>query len=401
MNVLTVNCGSSSLKVRFCAVDPSGVSTLAEGAVEAIGPGAVATFKSGSSEQSRSPVAAEDHRTALRALLQLLPDGARHSIESVGHRVVQGGAFALPAIIDDEVIRAVEAGQRLAPLHNRPSLEGIVASREELRDVPMVAVFDTTFHNTLPQYASHYALPQELTLKHGLRRYGYHGIAHRSMTERYAELAGAAVDSVSIITLQLGNGCSATAVREGVSVDTSMGFTPLEGLMMGTRPGDVDPGALSYLLREGDVSLGELDDVLNHRSGLLGISGSSSDMAVLLGEEAQGHPRAHDAIEMFCYRVRKYIGAYIAVLGGADAIVFGGGIGERSSEIRRRICEPLEPLGVRLDGERNTALTDAEGRISTDDSRIAAWVIPSDEERIIARDTFDLLVRTQRHGRNT
>jgi acetate kinase len=265
----------------------------------------------------------------------------------------------------------------------------------------MVAVFDTTFHNTLPQYASHYALPQELTLKHGLRRYGYHGIAHRSMTERYAELAGASPDSVSLITLQLGNGCSATAVRDGVSVDTSMGFTPLEGLMMGTRPGDVDPGALSYLLREAGVSAGELDDVLNHRSGLLGISGSSGDMAALLAEEAQGHPRAHDAIEMFCYRVRKYVGAYIAVLGRVDVIVFGGGIGERSPEIRRRICEPLEPLGVRLDGERNTALTGAEGRISTDESRIAAWVIPSDEERIIARDTFDLLARTQRHERNT
>ena len=346
-------------------------------------------------------MAAEDHWTALRALLRLLPGEARRSIEAVGHRVVQGGAFSLPAVIDAEVIRAIEAGQRLAPLHNRPSLEGIVASREELPDVPMVAVFDTTFHNTLPQYASHYALPQELTLKHGLRRYGYHGIAHRSMTERYAELAGASPDSVSLITLQLGNGCSATAVRDGISVDTSMGFTPLEGLVMGTRPGDVDPGALSYLLREAGVSVGELDDILNHRSGLLGISGSSGDMAALLAEEAQGHPRAHDAIEMFCYRARKYIGAYVAVLGRVDAVVFGGGIGERSPEIRRRICEPLEPLGIRIDGERNTAMIGAEGRISANDSRIAAWVIPSDEERIIARDTFDLLARTQRHRRNT
>ena len=401
MNVLTVNCGSSSLKVRLCAVDPSGVSTLGGGAVEAIGTGAVMTFRFGDGAQTRSPIAAEDHQAALRALLQLLPGGAKRSIEAVGHRVVQGGAFTLPTVIDDEVIRAVEAGQRLAPLHNRPSLEGIVASREELPDVPMVAIFDTAFHNTLPPYASHYALPQELTLKHGLRRYGYHGIAHRSMTERYVELARVATDGVSIITLQLGNGCSATVVRNGVSVDTSMGFTPLEGLIMGTRPGDVDPGALSFLLREGHLTPDELDNVLNHRSGLLGISGSSSDMATLLAEEAEGHPRAHDAIEMFCYRVRKYIGAYIAVLGRADAIVFGGGIGERSAEIRRRICEPLEPLGVRFDGERNTSLIGAEGRFSSDDSRIAAWVIPSDEERIIARDTFDLLIQTQRHGRKT
>jgi acetate kinase len=401
MNVLTINCGSSSLKMRLCTVGPSGVSTLAGGAVEAIGPNAVATFQSGDEVQTRSPVAAEDYRTALRALLQLLPDGARRSIGAVGHRVVQGGAFTQPALIDDEVVRAIEAGQRLAPLHNRPSLDGIVASREELPDVPMVAVFDTTFHSTLPQYASQYALPQELTLKHGLRRYGYHGIAHRSMTERFAEVAGASADSVSLITLQLGNGCSATAVRDGVSVDTSMGFTPLEGLIMGTRPGDLDPGALTYLLREAVVSAGELDDILNHRSGLLGISGSSGDMATLLAEEAQGHPRAHDAIEMFCYRVRKYIGAYIAVLGRVDSIVFGGGIGERSPEIRRRVCEPLEPLGVRLDGGRNAALTDAEGRFSTDDSGIAAWVIPSDEEHIIARDTFDLLARIQRRGRHT
>ncbi len=401
MNVLTVNCGSSSLKMRLCAVGPSGVSTLAGGAVEAIGPDAVATFRLGNGTQTHVPVAAVDHRTALRGLLRLLPDEARRSIEAIGHRVVQGGAFALPAVIDDAVLRAIDAGQRLAPLHNGPSLDGIGASREELPDVPMVAVFDTTFHNTLPKYASHYALPQELTLKHGLHRYGYHGIAHRSMMERYAELIGAATDRVSIITLQLGNGCSATAIRDGVSVDTSMGFTPLEGLMMGTRPGDLDPGALSYLLREAGVSVEELDDILNHRSGLLGVSGSSGDMATLLAEEAQGYPRSRDAIEMFCYRVRKYIGAYIAVLGRVDAIVFGGGIGERSPEIRRRICEPLEPLGILIDEELNTALTGDEGRCSTDDSHIAAWVIPSDEECTIARDTFDLLARTQHHGRNT
>lgn len=401
MNVLTINCGSSSLKMRLCAVDATTVSTLAGGAVEAIGPDAVATFQSGDGAQTRSPLAAEDHRAALLALLRLLPNAGPRSIGAVGHRVVQGGAFTVPTIINDEVIRAIEAVQRLAPLHNRPSFEGITASREELPEVPMVAVFDTTFHNTLPQYASHYALPLELTLKHGMRRYGYHGIAHRSMTERYAEIAGAAVDSVSLITLQLGNGCSATAVRNGVSTDTSMGFTPLEGLMMGTRPGDLDPGALSFLLREERLSPDELDDILNHRSGLLGISGSSGDMVSLLAEEAEGDPRAHDAIEMFCYRVRKYIGAYIAVLGRVDAIVFGGGVGERSPEIRRRICAPLEPLGVRLDADRNTALTSAEGRFSSDNSDIGAWAIPSDEERIIARDTFDVLARTQRQESNT
>jgi acetate kinase len=202
-----------------------------------------------------------------------------------------------------------------------------------------------------------------------------------------------------LITLQLGNGCSATAVRGGVSVDTSMGFTPLEGLMMGTRPGDVDPGALAYLLREAGMSPGDLDRILNRESGLLGVSGSSADMAVLLGKEAEGDQRAHEAIEMFCYRGRKYIGAYLAVLGEAQSVVFGGGIGEHSPEIRRRICEPLEPLGLQIDGARNAALVGSEGRFSRDGSPISAWVIPSDEERIIARDTFDLLSRSPANRR--
>ena len=306
---------------------------------------------------------------------------------------MQGGAFTQPTVIADEVLRAIDAGRAITPLHNGPSLDGIVAAREHLPDVPMVAVFDTAFHATMPAVASQYALPHNVTLKHGLWRHGYHGIAHRSMTERYAELTGTPHDEVSIITLQLGSGCSATAVRAGVSVDTSMGFTPLEGLMMGTRSGDVDPGALSYLLREAGVSLEDLDRMLNKESGLLGVSGSSADMSVLLQEEAEGHPRAHDAIELFCYRVRKDIGAYFAVLGHVQSVVFGGGIGERSPEIRRRICEPLELLGLRLDAELNAATTGGEGRLSRDGSPISVWVIPSDEERIIARDTFGLLSR--------
>ncbi len=229
MNVLTINCGSSSLKMRLCAVSESRVAALANGSVEAIGAGAVLTFETPGTSAARSPAPIGDYGTALRTLLDLLGSDHRQSIDAVGHRVVQGGAFAQPAVVDDEVLRAIDAGRRLAPLHNGPSLEGIVAARELLPDVPMVAVFDTTFHAAMPAAASHYALPQELTLKHGLRRYGYHGIAHRSMTERYAELTGTPHDGVCIITLQLGHGCSATAVLRGVSVDTSMGFTPLEG----------------------------------------------------------------------------------------------------------------------------------------------------------------------------
>ena len=380
--------------MRLCAVRESDSAALFEGGVESIGPAAVVDLRPAGRAPTRTSRAVANHAAALQAVLDQLGDDLRCSIEAVGHRVVQGGAFMQPTLIDEEVLRAVDAGRRLAPLHNGPSLEGINAARELLPDMPMVAVFDTTFHETMPAVASHYALPQELTLKHGLRRYGYHGIAHRSMAERYAELIGTPHDDVSIITLQLGNGCSATAVAGGVSVDTSMGFTPLEGLMMGTRPGDVDPGALFYLLREAGVSTDDLDQILNHESGLRGISGSSGDMATLLEEETEGHPRAHDAIEMFCYRVRKYIGAYIAVLGHVQAVVFGGGIGERSPEIRRRICEPLEPLGLRLDSALNAALTGAEGRFSSEASPIASWVIPSDEERIIARDTFDVLLRS-------
>lgn len=392
MNVLTINCGSSSLKLALYSVDGFDVRSLARGAVEAIGGHATIVFEPGASSASRSSAPVREHGQALSMLLDLLGEERRASINAVGHRIVQGGAFAQPAIIDDEVVRAIEAGRRLAPLHNGPSLEGIYAARRCLPDIAMVAVFDTTFHATIPTVAAQYALPRELAVKHGLRRYGYHGIAHRSMTERYAELTRTPADRVSIITLQLGNGCSATAVARGVSVDTSMGFTPLEGLMMGTRSGDIDPGALSYLLREEQLSPDDLDEILNTRSGLLGVSGTTGDMASLLQEEAQGHPYAHAAIEMFCYRVRKYVGAYLAVLGRADAIVFGGGIGERSPDIRRRICQPLEPLGLHIDGERNAGLI-GDGRFSLDGTTIAAWVVRSDEERIIAQDTFDVLSR--------
>ena len=397
MNVLSINCGSSSLKLRLLEVDASGAAPLAEGAVEAIGQDAVVSFQAPGEPPMRDTKAVADYGAALSLLLSLLGEERVRSIDAVGHRVVHGGAFTAPAIIDDEILREIDAARRLAPLHNGPSLEGIRAAQQHLRGVPMVAVFDTAFHASMPAVAAHYALPQELTLKLGLKRYGYHGIAHRSMVERYAELARVSPQDVSIVTLQLGNGCSATAVRGGASIDTSMGFTPLEGLVMGTRSGDVDPSVVTYLQREQRMSPDDVDQMLNHNSGLLGISGSSPDMATLLDEEAQGHPRAHDAVEMFCYRVRKYIGAYLAVIGQMNAVVFGGGIGERAPEIRRRICEPLEPIGLRIDAACNATLIGSEGTFSSDSSQIAAYVIPSDEARIIARDTFDLLSRPHKH----
>ena len=247
----------------------------------------------------------------------------------------------------------------------------------------------------MPDVAARYALPREVSADAGIRRYGYHGLAHRSMSERYAELAGIVLDDISIITLQLGNGCSAAAVRGRGSIDTSMGFTPLEGLVMGTRSGDLDPAVVLYLQRTRGMSPDDVDAMLNHRSGLLGVSGTSGDMAVLLNAEARGDTAAGAAIDLFCYRVRKYIGAYVAVLGSVQAVVFGGGIGEHAPKVRRRICEPLGKLGLTVDTERNAALTSGEGRFSTDGSAIAAYVIPSDEERIIAQETFDFLSRTE------
>ena len=391
VDILVVNCGSSSLKLRLLAVDARSATSRAEGAVEAIGPGAVLTLRVAGEREVRRAAPILDWHSALGQLLDLLGPEVREAIDGVGHRVVHGGTFTQPAVIDDSVVAAIAAARRLAPLHNGPSLEGIQAAREHLHGVPMVAVFDTAFHATMPAVAAEYALPQELSLKHGVRRYGYHGIAHRSMSERFAALTGRRPEDVSIVTLQLGNGCSAAAVRGRASLDTSMGFTPVEGLVMGTRPGDVDPAVITYLQREQGLSADEIDHLLNHESGLRGVSGTSSDMARLLAEEAQGHPRAHAAVELFCYRAQKYIGAYLAVLGRVQAVVFGGGIGERAPEVRRRICEPLAPLGISVDTERNAALTGGEGRFSSEASAIGAYVIPSDEARVIARDTYDVL----------
>jgi acetate kinase len=394
MHILSLNCGSSSLKFKLFAADASRITPLAAGEVQAIGDDAAVVFQKPGEPSVRKSQPIANYSGALNVLLDHLSEGERQSIDAVGHRVVHGGTFTEPTVINDQVIRAIDAARRFAPLHNGPSLEGIRAAQTQLLNLPMVAIYDTAFHARMPAVAGHYALPQELTIKHGVRRYGYHGIAHRSMTERYQELK-VGEEETSIITLQLGNGCSAAAVRGSTSIDTSMGFTPVEGLVMGTRPGDVDPSIATYLQREQGMTSDDIDEMLNHGSGLLGISGISADMAALLQQEAQGNERAHDAIEMFCYRVRKYIGAYLAVLGHVQAVVFGGGIGARAPEVRRRICEPLSPIGLHVDLARNVALVGAEGKFSSNSSQIAAYVIPTDEERIIARDTFDLLTHAR------
>lgn len=338
-----------------------------------------------------------DHAGALRLVFEHLP-AEQAQVDVVGHRVVHGGErFHQPIVIDDAVIKELYALSELAPLHNPVSLEGILGARAILgSEVPMVAVFDTAFHHTMPGVAKTYALPHSLAEKHRIRRYGFHGIAHASLLAGYAATTGRSLDAIRIITLQLGNGCSATAIADGKSVETSMGFTPLEGLVMGTRSGDLDPAIVSYLAQREKVEAAEVERWLNERSGLLGVSGRTNDMRELLeAAHREKDDRARLAVELFCHRVRKYIGAYLAVLGGAEAIIFGGGIGEASPDIRKAVCEGMEWCGLELDHERNQqAIGLASGdasRISSDDAELAAYVVAADEETWIARETVRCL----------
>jgi len=311
------------------------------------------------------------------------------SLDAVGHRVVHGGyRFTEPTCLDDNVIAAIDALRDLAPLHNEPALSAIRATKAVLdTSVPMVAVFDTAFHHTIPVYAAQYPIPRNLADRYHIRRYGFHGIAHRYMSERYASLTATPPEQLKLITIQLGSGCSATAIAAGRSVDTSMGFTPMEGLMMGTRAGDIDPALPGFLAHKEGVELAEVEAWLNTRSGLLGVSERSSDMRQLLEAEAQGEARAALAVDMFCYRVRKYIAAYLGVLNGAAAIVFGGGIGENAPAVRERICDQMSWCGLQLDPPRNAAARGTEAQISADNAKLHAYVIPVDEAVIIARDT--------------
>lgn len=313
-------------------------------------------------------------------------------MEAIGHRVVHGGdEFTRPARLSDEVIARIDALRTLAPLHNPLALEVIRACRESFGDkIPMVAVFDTAFHAAMPEAARRYAVPEDWVRTYRIRRFGFHGLAHRSMYERFRRLRAEAAAGARVISLQLGNGCSATAIRDGVSIETSMGYTPIEGLIMSTRSGDVDPGVLVTLAAAG-VSATELETQLNDASGLLGLSGASGDMRELLALEAQNHPGARLALEAFCHRARKYLGAYLALLGGADAVLFGGGIGEHAPTIRSRICAGMEWCGLRLDAAANAATVGAERCISAGGATLAAYVIAVDEEILIARDTHEAL----------
>jgi len=397
MKILVINCGSSTLKFELLALQTEGASVkekrLAGGIVDKIGGRADIKFRAKQALQETRAV--PDHGQASRLVLDWFTSSRllENGLDAVGHRVIHGGdKFSQPVLIDEQVINAIEDSSELAPLHNQPSLSAIRAVRERLgAKIPMVAVFDTAFHHTLPEPARRYAISPALADKHHIRRYGFHGLAHRYMMERYAAITDTPLKQIKLITLQLGNGCSATAIAGGRSVDTSMGFTPLEGLMMGSRSGDVDPTLASFLAQREGVDVETAEDWLNTKSGLLGVSGRSRDMRELLDAEGKGDKMARLAIAMFCYRLKKYIGAYLATLDGADAVIFGGGIGENAPEVRQRVLAGMDWLGLKLDKARNKATAGSEGRISADDARIHAYVIPVDEALIIARDTFSLL----------
>jgi acetate kinase len=391
MKILVLNCGSSTLK--FQLIETASATNverkLARGIVDRIGGPASYHFDAdGDGVDEKALVVANHEEAARLAIDWLRSKPGLDSIDAVGHRVVHGGdRFTTSVLIDDHVIAALEALCEIAPLHNPGAVSGIRAARKILGDaVPMVAAFDTSFHHTVPDHAAIYAIPHELSQKHRIRRYGFHGIAHQFDVARYAELSGKQIAAISAVTLHLGNGCSATAIRNGRSIDTSMGFTPLEGLVMGTRSGDLDPALVSYLARKEKVDAAEVEDWLNHRSGLLGLSGLSNDMRELIAAY-DSDSRARLAVDAFCYRARKYLGAYLAVLeGSAEAVIFSGGIGENSAFVRREICRGMAWCGLRLDAAANEAVSGRDGRISGDHSKLQVFVIHTDEEAIIARE---------------
>jgi acetate kinase len=411
MIVLVLNCGSSTVKFQIVETDLDTITDdrdrrLAQGAVERIGGYAVATFESQGRRPSKRDAPIRDHRSAIELILDWIAsdqsqvDGIRslRDIPAVGHRVVHGGEqFKASVRIDEDVLQGIEDCIELAPLHNPANLRGIRAVTEILGpDLLQVAVFDTAFHTTMPEASYLYGLPYHLYRRHKIRRYGFHGTSHRYVAYRYRKLRKLPREKVNIITLHLGNGCSACAIRGGDSLDTSMGFTPLEGLLMGTRCGDLDPALVEYLCHKEGLSLSEIDSMLNKQSGLLGISGITGDMRDLLEEVAENRDRrAALAIEVFCRRVRKYVGAYFVTAPETEAVVFTGGIGENAPTIRTRICEGLEGIGLELDEERNASIEFGEtGRITRDESRLEGWVIPTDEELLIARDTFRVISGT-------
>jgi acetate kinase len=370
--------------------DFSQYHTLASGIVQDIGSQAVLKEEKNKKTIDETPITAKDYGEATKRIWEWLekqnPDAIK-DIDAIGHRLVHGGyLFSDHVLIDDDAISKIETLVDIAPLHNPPAIEVMQAARSLFPKTPMVAVFDTVFHRTIPEIAWRYGLPLELADKHQIRRYGFHGISHQYLARRYAQITERPLESIKIITLHLEGGCSATAVKNGKSIDTSMGFTPLEGLMMGKRCGDLDPAIVGYLAEQEETSVAEVEAILNSKSGLLGLSGLSHDTRKL--KDNLANKRVNLAFAVFSYRIRKYLGAYLAALNGAEAIVFGGGIGENTPLVRKLVCQELEWCGLTLDSELNEKVIDCEGGISTDDSSLHAYVIPTQEAIAIARATI-------------
>ena len=392
MKVLVINAGSSSIKYQLFSMTTEKV--IAKGIVERIGEARSRVIQDALGRRTDSATAVPDHAAALKEIVENLLGadqgvlGSVDEIEAIGHRVVHGGEqFTGSVLITEAVLDAIRQCVPLAPLHNPPNLTGIEAAQSLLPDVPHVAVFDTAFHQTMPPEAFVYAIPYELYRKHHIRRYGFHGTSHRYVAGRAAEMLGKPVEAFDGITVHLGNGCSMAAIRAGRSVDTSMGLTPLEGLVMGTRCGDIDPAIVFHLAAAEGLSLEEMDVLLNQKSGLLGLTGVSGDMRTVSELADKGDERARLALKVFAHRVRRYIGAFLAVVGRADAVVFTGGIGENAAGVRGSICQGLEGLGIRLDAAANAAARGCEADVSAERSPVRILVVPTNEELVIARDT--------------
>ncbi len=396
MNILVLNCGSSSVKYQLIEVDSR--KLLARGSVERIGMSG-ATLSNIRHDGDEIKIAGEivDHNSAIEYILAVLLSknhgviSDRSDIHAIGHRVVHGGeTFSASVLITEDVVKALRDNIELAPLHNPHNLRGISACDTIIPGTPQVAVFDTAFHQGMPRRAFLYGIPYALYSQYRIRRYGFHGSSHRYVSERAAELLGRDLADVKLITCHLGNGCSMAAIKGGTSIDTTMGFTPLEGLLMGTRSGDIDPSVILYIMGKEGLALNEANTLLNKHSGLQGISGISSDMREIIAEMKNGDKKATYAFTVFCYRITKYIGAYAAAMGGLDAVVFTGGIGENSADVRQQTCEGLEFLGIAIDDAVNRS-PDLEKNISAAGSRTSVLVIPTNEELVIALDTVTIV----------
>ncbi|MDP4268914.1 MAG: acetate kinase [Bacteroidota bacterium] len=397
MKILVLNCGSSSVKYKLINMENKDV--LAQGAIEKIGlKGSFLKLTLPNGDKVVLEGEILEHQAAIEYILGVLLSEKYGCIKSldeinaVGHRVVHGGEkFNSSVLIDDEVIAKMEECIEMAPLHNPPNLKGIYAVKSLMPNVPQVGVFDTAFHQTMPDYAYFYGIPYSLYEKYSIRRYGFHGTSHRYVSKRACDVLGVPYESQKIITCHIGNGASLAAIKDGKSVDTTMGFTPVEGLMMGTRSGDVDAGVITFLMEKESIGAQGISNMLNKQSGMMGISGISSDMREVAAAADEGNYRAKLALDMYEYRIKKYIGSFAAALGGADIIIFTGGVGENKVSSRLNVCSNMEYMGIKMDADKNAKVYGDEAVISAEDSKVKVMVIPTDEEYMIASDTLEIL----------